>query len=169
MTSKFLAAALIAFAVLAKGVYAEEAKAAAKPAEKKAEAKKEEKKEEKKDDKKAGADAEVLKTDTKTLLDAFKAKDIDKVLSHYSEKFTSPKLQDKAAVKALLDMAINSGYFDNMSVEDKDSKITIDGENATIGPVLMNGSFGTATNTFHATQEIGKWLITGQDLEGVEI
>lgn len=163
MNPKFLAAALIALAVLANGGYAEE-KAAAKSAEK-ADAKKAEKK----DDKKAGSDADVLKSDSKELMEAFKAKDVEKVLAHYSDKFTSAKLANKQAVRDLLDMASNSGYLDNLTIEDKDSKITIDGDKATIGPIIMNGSFGTATNIFHSQKVDGKWMIVGQDLEGVEI
>ena len=157
MKFKTLLAALFAFAVIANGAFAEEKKAEAKPAEK-TEAKKADPK-----------DAETIKADSAALLDAFKKKDITKVLSHYSEKFTSPKLANKAAVKDLLDMATNSGYFDNLEVDDKASKVTVDGDKATVGPIVMKGSFGEATNVFHLNKVDGKWLITGQDLDGVDI
>ena len=158
MKSKWIVAALAIAALLAQGSFAEEKKAdAAKPAAKAAEKKADPK------------DAEALKGESAALLEAFKKKQIDKVLAHYSDKFTSPKLQDKSAVKALLDMADNSGYLDNLEVVDKDSKITVDGDKATIGPIVMKGSFGEATNIFHLQKADGKWLIVGQDLDGVDI
>lgn len=162
MKSKLIVAALIAFAMIANGVFAEDAKPAAK-------ATAGTKSEEKKKDSKTCSEGEMLKTNAKALMDALKAKDIEKVMAQYSEKFTSAKLQDKAAVKALFDMASNSGYLDGLEVDDAEAKYTVDGAKATVGPIKVSGSFGTATNTFYLTKEGDKWLITGQDMDGVDI
>lgn len=167
MKSKIFVAALIAFAVAAQGAFAEEKKAEAKPAEKAADTKTKSEKGAEKGGKKL-SDGEILKADTEKLSEAFKAKEIDKVLEHFSEKFTSSKLATKTDLKNLLEMAMNSGYLDGLTIESKDLKITVEGEKATIGPMSLSGGFGTAVNTYHCTKEDGAWKITGMDLTGVE-
>lgn len=166
MKSKFLFALLLAFAVVAGRATAEEAKPAAKPAAEK----KEEKKEEKKDEKKAPAsDGELIKENTTLLIEAFKAKDIEKIMSYYSDKFSSDKITDKDAMRALLDMASNSGFLDGMTLETKDMKVTVEGEKATVGPIEISGGFGSGTSVFTLGKENGTWKIVSQTLDGIEI
>ena len=162
MKSKFLLALFLACAVVMGRAIAEDAKPAAKPAA--------EKKEEKKDEKKKPAsDGEAIKENTQALIDAFKTKDIDKIMAFYSEKFASDKITDKAAMRALLEMADNSGFLDGLTIDTKDVKITVDGDKATAGPAAISGGFGSGTSVFTLGKEEGKWMIVSQTLDGIEI
>lgn len=167
MKSKFLLALFLACAVVMGRAIAEDAKPAAKPAEKK-EAKKEEKKEEKKA---PASDGELIKENTTLLIEAFQAKDkdIDKIMSYYSDKFASDKITDKDGMRALLDMANNSGFLDGISLDTKEMKITVEGEKATVGPIAISGGFGSGSSVFTLTKEDGHWKITSQTLDGIEI
>ena len=161
MKMKLLVVLFAALAVLTNGAIAEDKKAdAPKTAEKK---------EEKKEDKgKKKSDGEVLKENSAALIEAFKAKDVEKVMSHFSEKFASSKLQDKAALRSLLDMANNSGFLDGMTLDDKEMKITVDGDKATVAPVAVSGGFGSGTASFTCGKADGKWSITSMELDGIE-
>lgn len=159
MKMKLLVAVFAALAVFANGAIAEEKKAEAPKAS--------EKKEEKGKDKKK-SDGEILKENSTALIEAFKAKDVDKVMAHFSEKFASSKLPDKASLRSLLDMANNSGFLDGMTLDDKDMKIEVDGDKATVKPVAISGGFGSGTASFTCGKEEGKWSITSMELEGIE-
>jgi len=168
MKTKLFVALIAAFAVLAPGVRAEEAKKAdaAKPAEKKAEKKEEKgaKKEEKK-----GSDTDVLKERAEALTKALQKNDITTVLGYFGEDFTSPMIKDKASLKALLEMGSNSGTFNGLTADNSKAKYTIDGDKATVGPSTFQASGESGTATFTCKKKDGDWKIVGLDLTGVNL
>lgn len=166
MKTTFLVALFTALAVFVNAAVAEEKKAEAPKAEKADK----EKKTDKKDGKgKKLSDEEQLKENANALIEAFKAKDVEKVMAHFSDKFQSSKLQDKAALQALIDMANNSGFLDGMELDSKDMKVAIEGEKATVAPVAISGGFGAGTASFICTKEGDKWMVTSMELDGIDI
>jgi ketosteroid isomerase-like protein len=91
------------------------------------------------------------------------AKDADKVMATYSENFATPDLPDKAAMRELIDMAIDQGYLDDAEVNTDEAKTVIEGNKATVGPVELSGAMGSMMLDFTLQKEGGAWLIVGSE------
>ena len=111
------------------------------------------------------SDEELIAQKTEACLAAATAKDIDKLLTYYSEKFEHPQFGDKQGLKDFLDSAKESGYLDGLEIDMADAATTIDGETATVSPVYLSGSFGSASIDFTIAKENGTWMITGMDIQ----
>jgi len=115
--------------------------------------------------KKGPSDQDLVAQVTQQCLDAAKTQDIDKLLSHYSDKFSHDQLGDKEGFRAFLKSAKDSGYLNGLEVDMSLAKTTIAGATASVTPVQLHGSFGNVTAGFHATKEDGVWRITGMDID----
>jgi ketosteroid isomerase-like protein len=115
---------------------------------------------------KAPSDEEIISKLTNDSIAATKAKDIDKVVSFYSDSFTHGQFGDKSGLKKFLEDAKQMGYLDDIEIDMASAKTVVTGTTATVGPVLLRGTFGSTTVSYTCTKEkkVG-WKITGMDLE----
>lgn len=97
------------------------------------------------------------------------AKDLNKLMSTYSESFSTPDYADKAAMAQFVKDTMEQGAFDGAKVDLSKSKTVIDPANpnkAAVGPVDLTASFGGATLNFTMGKESnGEWLITTMTVE----
>lgn len=113
---------------------------------------------------KGPSDEEVIAKLTQECVAAAQAKDIDKLMTYFSDKFENAQYGDKEGLKDFLMMAKDSGYLDDVEIDLADAKTVVEGDTATVEPVSIQGSFGQAVLTFSSAREGGTWKIVGMDI-----
>ena len=113
---------------------------------------------------KGPTDEELIMTGTQECLAAAKAQDIDGLIAHYSDDFYNYELGDKKGMKAFLEEAKSMGYLDGLEIDLEKAQTVIDGDTATVSPVIINGVFGTATIGFNLIKEGADWQITDMEI-----
>jgi len=93
------------------------------------------------------------------------AKDLDKVMVLYSDKFSHFEYGDKAGVKSFIKDAIDMGYLDNVAIDASKAKVTIEKGKANVYPIDLKAAFGSASIKLDLTKEAAGWKITGMDVE----
>ena len=120
-----------------------------------------------KGEKKGAANQEQIQK----LLDKWKeaglAKDIEKAMPLFSDKFKSAEYGDKAGLKTFLQDAFSAGYLKDMEIDMAKAKTTIDNKKGTalVGPITMTARFGTATIDLELAKEGANWLVTGMTVK----
>ena len=95
------------------------------------------------------------------------AKDLDKVMSFYSEKFEHNEWGDKAKMKESLKTFLDSGMLDGLQVNTANTAIKVDGGTGTAYPIDLSTQQGTATAELRFAGEESGWLIVGIDVSGI--
>jgi len=113
---------------------------------------------------KGPSDEELIATGTEECLAAAMAKDIDGLLEHYSDDFYNYEVGDKDGLKGFLEDAKTMGYLDNLEVDLDEAETEIDGDTASVSPVILNGVFGTVTLGFDLIKKDGEWQITNMEI-----
>ena len=90
---------------------------------------------------------------------AIKAKDWKAFDGMVSASFSSSAVGDKSALLDYLKNADSSGFLDRIEIDISGAKTTLQGDKATVAPVVANGSFGSITLNFTGIKEKGVWLI----------
>jgi len=96
------------------------------------------------------------------------AKDLDKVMALYSDKFSHYEYGDKAGMKAFIKDAIDMGYLENADFNTANAKVTIDAKDktkASVYPIDLKAAFGSATMRLDLKKEATGWKIIGTDNE----
>lgn len=109
-------------------------------------------------------DAEVLAKLTEESIAAVVAQDIDKLLTYYSDDFSHYEFGDKAGLKDFLEGAKDMGYLDDLEVSTEQAETKIEGDTATIYPVIIQGPFGATEIEFTSKKEGDTWKIIGMDI-----
>jgi ketosteroid isomerase-like protein len=73
---------------------------------------------------------------------AFEAKDVDKMMAEYSEDYRGEEGGGKEDVRDFLEYMKDEGGFDNATMNTDDAEIVIDGDTATVGPIVYTGNWG---------------------------
>ena len=107
------------------------------------------------------SDEEMIQGLVVAAMDALAAKDIDALVSAYSEDFSSDN-GDKADTIAFLQGAADQGFLDGIEIDRSGVVISVDGDNATAGPVTLEGAFGAINLSFELEKRDGKWWVTSQ-------
>lgn len=108
----------------------------------------------------------------KASLEGWKAgmegKDLAKLGASMSDKFNHSEWGNKQQMLDFLKSQFDQGTLDGTKVDGSKAKITVNGNTATVYPVEMTASFGTATIEFKLEKEAdGVWRATGINVEGV--
>jgi hypothetical protein len=106
-------------------------------------------------------DQELIQQMMIDVMAALTAKDVDKMVSYYSDDFTSDN-GDKAATIAFLNGAKDQGFLDGIVVKTDAMTIAVEGETAKVGPVNLEGAFGALALNFGLAKRDGKWLVVSQ-------
>jgi hypothetical protein len=97
---------------------------------------------------------------------AAEAKDVDKMMTLVAANFESDEWADKETYRAFVKDSIEMGYLDDLDVTTDKAQITFEGEDkATVYPVELTASFGSATIKAVFTEEDGKWLVSDVTME----
>lgn len=119
----------------------------------------------------SGKSAMTPEQQIKAKVDAWKtaliAKDLKGVMANFSDKFENDEWGDKAGAERFIGDAIDAGYLDSVEVSDKDMKIKVEGEKATVYPIDLSGSFGSITLELACTKEKAGWMVTGVEASGL--
>lgn len=110
---------------------------------------------------------EAVNAQVNKFAQALKAKDIDTVMTLFSEKFEHYEWGDKAGAKEFLQQAADVGYLDSLEVDLSKMQIKVEGSTATAYPIEVTGNFGSTTVELVFTNENGNWLITGVDASDI--
>lgn len=98
---------------------------------------------------------------------AASSEDMEKMMSFFSEDFDHYEYGDKQGVKDFLTQAIDMGYMDGITSSTADSEFEVNGEEMTIYPVDVTGSFGSITFEYVLKKEGDAWKIIGFDAAGL--
>jgi len=98
---------------------------------------------------------------------AASSEDIEKMMGFFSEDFDHYEYGDKAGVKDFLSQAIDMGYMDGIESKTEDAEFEVKGEEMTIYPVDVTGTFGAITFEYSLKKEGDTWKIIGFDASGL--
>ena len=104
-------------------------------------------------------DSDVIAGIVSDMLAALGDQDIEKMMSSYSEDFESDQGGDLAATKDFLTSAKEGGLLDGLEVDQSAMETTITGDTAEVGPVDLEGSFGSMTLEFDLEKRDGTWVV----------
>ena len=113
---------------------------------------------------KGPSDEELLSKGIQDSIAAIKAGDIEKLLTFYSESFSSTQVGDKKGFKAFMENAKGMGYLQDIEIDMTQAKTVITGKTATVGPVSIRGAFGSTSASFSSAKEKDGWKVTGMDI-----
>lgn len=111
---------------------------------------------------------DMIKQTVATMKTALETKDIDLLMTVFSDDFYHPEVGGKEEGRALLQMAVDAGYADDGEVFTDDMEISIkeDGT-ATVYPIDLSGPPGSISVELVLKKEEGGWLITTVNPDGV--
>ena len=113
------------------------------------------------------APEEIALAGVRTFLEKLAAKDVKAAMAMVSDKFTNDEYGDKEGLQLFLENAADAGYLDGVEVEMKDAKVKLSGDSATVYPVDINGSFGSATAEIVCCKVDGTWKLSGLEISGI--
>ena len=89
------------------------------------------------------------------------AKDIDLIMSHYSETYSDLQGINKQALKQILGGIKDSGGLDNLEISSDDAEVTMkDDGMAIVGPLKIKAGQFNVTQTYTLVKEEGSWLFS---------
>jgi hypothetical protein len=116
---------------------------------------------------KGPTDVELVQAKTQECIATANTKNIEKLMTYFSDKFMSYEVGDKAALESFLANAKDSGLLDGLELDAKAAKTTVVQDKATVGPVLIKGGFGEGEAVFTAIKENGEWKISAMEVSGI--
>jgi hypothetical protein len=108
---------------------------------------------------KGPSDEELIDQVLTTWTDAILEKDIDKGMSVTSENFSNAEASDKSAWRSYLEWISGAGYLDGAEVDDSNSETVIDGDKATVGPLVLTTAAGVFNLELNLDKEEGGWMV----------
>ena len=120
-----------------------------------------------------GASSSAVSADD-AILDVIKAfgvaaaaGDAEAMMESVSDDFEHWEFGDKEGLQGAYEALIDEGMFEGIELVLDDAEIEIDGDEATIYPVDVEGAFGTATIEYVMVKEGDTWKIIEMDVSGV--
>ena len=95
------------------------------------------------------------------------AGDAEAMMKCVSDDFEHWEFGDKEGLQGAYEALIDEGMFEDIELILDDAEIEIDGDEATIYPVDVEGAFGTATIEYVMVKEGDTWKIIEMDVSGV--
>lgn len=92
--------------------------------------------------------------------------DVDKLLSFYSKDYKGARDTDYEGLAERMEQMVPLFKEYDVEIAIADTKTEIDGNTATLGPIVLDSSFGSRNMAINATKEAdGVWRITGTEVE----
>ncbi len=73
---------------------------------------------------------------------ATEAQDIDKIMEPYSEDYEGGRGEGKEGVRQFLSGMIEEGAMEDIDMDISEAEINIEGDKATVGPIIYAGNWG---------------------------
>ncbi len=114
------------------------------------------------------SDEEMIRTTINTLKTALEAKDLDLLMTTFSEDFYHPEVGGKADGRELLQAGIDAGYADDGQVILDDMEITMNADGtATVYPIDLSSVTGSISVELKLQKETDGWLIVEVTPDGM--
>jgi len=94
-------------------------------------------------------------------------KDTDAIRALMSDDWYHPEVGGPDEAMDLLQQGIDMGMVDDVEIDLEDAEVTVEGDEATIYPIVVSVPMGSATLEFECVKEDGKWLAIGGNAEGI--
>lgn len=107
------------------------------------------------------SDEELIARQIEEGIAAIKAQDEAAFLELVDESFYSNLVGDRDGLLIFLKGAGDAGFLDDIEIDISDAVIEVDGDDATMSPILAEGAFGYERLRFIGKKINGKWLMTG--------
>lgn len=108
------------------------------------------------------SDQEMVSNVVDQTLDALRAQDIEAMMTHYSDDFTSDQGGGKAEMRGFLEQAKEGGFLTDMTINTANTTILVEGDTARAEPIELEGAFGVLTLGFDLEKRDGRWWIIRQ-------
>jgi hypothetical protein len=91
--------------------------------------------------------------------------DLDAIMAMVSEDYSNSQGATKSALQGLLATASSQGIFTDMKVDMANAEMNIDGDTASVTPVIFNTAVGALTLSYELKKESGVWMFTSTELQ----
>ena len=115
---------------------------------------------------KGPTDEELVAAQALAFSEALMSKDLDGVMATVSEDFYHPEVGDKEALKDMVGQAIDAGYFDDGEMDMEGSETVVEGDTATVYPIVLSSGAGSVTIGLSLKKGEDGWMIVELDVEG---
>lgn len=105
----------------------------------------------------------LIRQTLNTMKEGIEQQDVDKIMTAYSENYSSSQAQGKEPVATFWGNAKDQGYLEGATAVLDSTTVTIDGDTATAGPVTLQGPAGGFDIRIDLAKESGGWLIVNTD------
>lgn len=96
---------------------------------------------------------------------ALKTRNLDGVMTVYSEDYVSERVDGKDAIRQFMTRAFNEGWLENVNVNLEEAKPAIEENKAQFGPVAFISDRGTMKVDYTLQKEDGAWLIVSSKMQ----
>lgn len=93
---------------------------------------------------------------------ALVAQDIEAMTAAYAPDFESDQGGGVQETREFLQGAKEQGFLDGIVVDTDPMEIVVDGDEATAGPIDLEGAFGSLSLEFELEKRDGQWLVVYQ-------
>ncbi|MHC4455700.1 MAG: YybH family protein [Planctomycetota bacterium] len=95
---------------------------------------------------------------------ALEAQDIDRMMEPYSEDYEGERGRGKEGVREFLSGLMDEGALDNIDMDISEAQIEIEGDKATVGPIIYSGGWGEIEMMrILKKEDDGVWRIVGAE------
>ncbi len=95
---------------------------------------------------------------------ALEAQDLDKMMEPYSDDYEDERGEGKEGVRQFLSGLIDEGALEDIDMDISEAEINIEGDKATVGPILYAGSWGEVEIMRILKKEAdGVWRVVGTE------
>lgn len=109
---------------------------------------------------KGPSDPEVIQKTMTDWSEALVAKDIDKVMTYYSNDYQNAEWGDKAGMENFFkNEALPQQYLDGLTISLEKAQIAVKGDTADLSPIDITGNFGGMSLKAALKKEKGTWKI----------
>jgi hypothetical protein len=114
---------------------------------------------------KGPSDEELAMQTATAFSQALTAKNHEGVMATISEDFNDDEAGDKAGLGDYIQGAIDAGYFENGECDMANAQVTIEGDTATVYPIVLSSSMGSITIGVKMKKEKEGFMVVGLDVE----
>ncbi len=93
------------------------------------------------------------------------AKDLEGAMALVSESFFNQEAGDKATLSDYIKGAMDGGYFENGTCDLTGAEVTLEGDTATVYPIVLSSDMGSATVELELKKEKDGFMIVDLDAE----
>lgn len=111
------------------------------------------------------SDEKLIKSAMADWKTALTNRNLDRVMTVYSENYASERVNGKDAIRQFMTRAFNEGWLDNVNVNFEEAKPAIEEDKAQFGPVAFISDRGTMKVDYTLQKEDGAWLIVSSKMQ----